>query len=642
MAEVTQYKRRITPEVAPTPRFDTSAGRAMNVDVTKVSDPIVRGARDLATGVLSLAEQKEEAMISQKINDFSADMQNYLSNPDTGVLRTQAENAAGITEAAGIYAMKRRDEIGKDLSRRSLELYNRAVQGQVNSLRNRTSEHESTQMDKWRDNEFKKTVQNSTNTIASAPYDANVYLSSMDTLRAETESRWAGRPQEEIDRIYKEAATTILGGVLQRIITQDPAKARGFLELHKNEVSKEEYNLMKDYAETNLLTYDAQQWAATFVDVNGHRSGMEKAYAEIETLPEWKRKSYRDEWARAVDVAQKQEQQTVYARTELATNAMYSGDYTVAQAKQIVKESAKWLYDNGYSQQGHNLEVQLDKLLKPPTAPALSEYAIAAARSQFQADFENGLFDRTEGHTVVDKALNYYRKQGYVDVGPPGNMVRLPMDKLFSELYAGGTSFLAGQNKDTAPKVLRNKDGQYRQILTGYDIEDVGQQNDWINAFKNSKEYKEGDFPDDNSVRRAFSAFTVKKKSLQIGSAAPTWYERKVLGYEADKPVHRGMVGVPLGDVERLRQQGWQAEDDGLLYQIDPDTGDYLLDKDDNYIVKFYNPKDPLRTKGPKIGATGKVKDVRLAAETRELMESENPPYLDDWESEELLRRFGQ
>lgn len=368
MATIPTVQREIMPQVESSLRLDPGAtARQFNVDVTRGGgdDGIARGLQNLASGVLHLAQVREQADLTRRVNEYQEGLQIYLSDEKEGVLRTTPEDLAnGLTERSDEYFIKRREQLGKGLSRNMHARFMAATDGITLNARQSVMNHESAEMEKYRTTQINQSIQTTGMRLAENPFDADFEKNELDGVLNDLQMQVASLPPDVAKKRIDDALKQTFVVKVQRMWDINPKQARAALEEAKDMFSEDEYQLLMTDTNNKVVPAEAEDKAKSFIDEKGYRTsfGEWREYVEKNISPEHQ-DMYMQKYSEEAKVRDIEYQQDKGQRINDFIATLNTGNYGASKA--ALGPLKRFLDENMDSETSRGLQGMFDAQFRP-------------------------------------------------------------------------------------------------------------------------------------------------------------------------------------------------------------------------------------------------------------------------------------
>lgn len=375
MAEIPKVQRQIMPDANQSLRLDPgAAARQFDIDVTRNSNAAIKGLGDLAAGVLVLAKQKEEADLTERINNYTSEMQRFQFDVDNGTIATTPGKLSdGVTTKTEEYARRLRDAYGKGLSRSQMNRFVAVTDGIALGARTNAMKHETVEMGKYRKEEDQKLIETFALQWAHDPLSTGLgsgEANFMDAIANNVAANYEGRTEEARLGIYESLSKQGAVRMVEILTEINPLVAKEALARYKDIFSETEYPAIEEAVRKAVIPAEAEVWADGFVEKFGFRGGYAESEKYIETLTPEEQEQYRRLRDEKVTAKYNEYKEIKAESLNTAYSSISSGNWN--RASKDVKEAAAFLRANGDADEAFNLENILKSAFRPAGEPAIS------------------------------------------------------------------------------------------------------------------------------------------------------------------------------------------------------------------------------------------------------------------------------
>lgn len=552
IASIPTVQREVNQQVDQSLRLDPgAAARQFDIDVTRANNSTARGLQSLSEGIMLLAQEREQADITKRVNGFNEDLQRMLYDEDVGILTTTPKDLSnGITEKTQDGIRKLQDVYGKGLSKAAQNRYMAVTNGAALSANQTVMKHETIEMGKFNDEQDAKTISNAVITVVNAPFDMPNRQNALDPVFSSIAMRYRNMPEEYRTKKAEEAMKQINVLSVQRMWKVNPLQARAFLEEHKGEMSEEEYNLLMVQTNDAVVPAEAQAWSDARIEEFGYRNDIAKAYEFIEkNISPEQQDTYKRAYATEINLQQNIYQQEKGSRVNSFIEVLNTGNY--GRSKTALVEIKKWLTDNEDAETARNLQSYFDNQFRPKSVAGPSSAQKLRAR--------NWIIGKLREAEEKGKPINTWDDLYMAFNDPEGRWVGELNEVFMSELAPALTVFNKGKSSGGGGSLFSQGPiyTEGTNLLLDRTILDINQREDFMASLEKEAATAGIDMKDDKAksdfVRKRlldFKAVLTKKKGfLGFGGGEDIIYLHSdiVAGYAAKtetRPVALGSGGA--------------------------------------------------------------------------------------------------
>lgn len=236
--ETTQRARPMDRTMVDADVFGASIGRAQTG-----AGAAIQGAGDRMLGtagaeMLRAKELKEANDVLNGVSEASREMRKALWDGDGAIMTRQGGNAVGATAEFGKVvddlAPKYAERFKDPKARMAFEAqFRRQADAQLNSVQT----HEAGQRIVYRDETTKAVVANAVNAATLGYKDDGVVDAQLGLIEGAIRTNSTGLPPEAVEKLSRDAKSSVFKNILTDIIKRDPAEAKAYFDRRRGDMS---------------------------------------------------------------------------------------------------------------------------------------------------------------------------------------------------------------------------------------------------------------------------------------------------------------------------------------------------------------------------------------------------------------------
>lgn len=269
-------------QVVPTVRVRTDVpdiggieARAKASAARSISD----GLNVFAAGLAALSEQRDKAAAAAAVNSFMTWNNDYLRNPQTGILTRKGLSVTGISEMSDSAYRDKIEEMSRELKTDyQRRLFSDAVAGTVRSSMANIMTHEFNGTTAAKREQLSAGLAIAGDAIAQDFLNDETFNTQQDNRDAAVRELWGDWGEEVVRAKLAESLSQAHALRLNKMIQHDPRLARQYFEQNKKEIQ----SAQQDRFESAIKSQELLLWTQENADAYARRFADEKsAVADI-------------------------------------------------------------------------------------------------------------------------------------------------------------------------------------------------------------------------------------------------------------------------------------------------------------------------------------------------------------------------